>query len=86
MEQGCRGREKSEMRGSTGDIEKLLKKKRERMEKEKNANLKEEIFRRSRKVVRSPDDKGKQGSKGEEKGGIGGGERAEEMDERSERR
>lgn len=51
------------------------------MEKEKDEKLEEEIFRRSKKVVRSPgnkEDKGKQGSKGEGVGGRGGGERAEE--------
>lgn len=65
-------------RGSAGDIEKLLKRKRERIEKEKEAALEEETFRRNKKLVRSPVDKDKQESKEEEEDKSGDGEREEE--------
>lgn len=56
MEQGVK-EEKKVRRGSTEDIEELLNRKRERIEKEKKVALEEETFRKNKKVVKSSMDK-----------------------------
>lgn len=51
------GEGKRMRRGSTGDIEDLWKRKREKMEIRGEEIEKEEIFKRSKKVMRSSGDK-----------------------------
>lgn len=60
---------KKERRGSTGNIEEILKRKRERMEQSGEV---EDIFRKSRKTIRSP------GKEKEGEGEIGDGAREDD--------
>lgn len=61
-----------ERRGSTEDIEEMLKRKRERMEKSNERGKMEDFFRKNRKTVRSP------GKEKEGKGEIGDRAREDE--------